>query len=99
MVGDNPVNERLDGIVVADVTGPELERRFLDRAARARHDGGALVGEDPADAGADAAHTSGDEHDPAVERETDCALVTRAGDGTVGGVSHCASVPSKCLLR
>ena len=40
--------------------------------------------------GADTAHTAGHEHDAAAEGEA---------DGAVDGVSHCASVPSKCLLR
>ncbi|BBY26127.1 hypothetical protein MSEDJ_02230 [Mycolicibacterium sediminis] len=60
----------------------------LDRAAGARHDGGTLIGEDGTDAGTDAPHPAGDENDPSGESEIDSS-----------GVGHCASVPSKCLLR
>ena len=87
---DDRLDERLDRLVVADVAGVELVRQTVDGPARARHDGGALVGEDRADAGADAANSAGDEHH---------AVLQTQADGTVDGVNHCASVPSKCLLR
>ncbi len=57
MVGDNPVDESLDSLVVADVACPELVRRPVDRSSGARDDGGALRGEDGADSGADTSHT------------------------------------------
>ena len=89
-LGSDPVDQLLDGVVVADVAGAELVRQPLDGTARAGHDGRALVGEDLADPGSDAPHPAGDEDDPAGQAQF---------DGAIDGVSHCASVPSKCLLR
>ena len=88
---DDRVDHRLDRVVVADVAGVELVGQTLDRAPRAGHDGGALLGENRADAGADPANAAGHQHDPAGEPEVE--------RGASVGVGHCASVPSKCLLR
>ena len=93
MVGDDRLDERLDRFVVADVAGVELIGQTLDRPPRACHDGRALVGEDGADAGTDPSHTAGHQHDPAAQSQVDAA------NRTVSRVGHCASVPSKCLLR
>ncbi|BBY75188.1 hypothetical protein MPRF_20870 [Mycolicibacterium parafortuitum] len=96
VVGRDPVDEHLDGVVVADVARAELVRRTLDGASGTRHHRCALLGEDLADAGSDAAHASRHKGNASGEAECNGAL---AGNGPVDGVSHCASVPSKCLLR
>ena len=88
---DDRVDHRLDRVVVADVAGVEFVRQTLDRAAGARHHGGTLFGEDGADAGADPPNAAGHQRDPTGEPEAE------RGDSV--GVGHCASVPSKCLLR
>ena len=88
MVGNDLVDHRGDRIVVAHVAGVELVRQSLDGPARARHHRRALVGEDRADPGADATDAARHEDDPVLESEV---YVWRVG--------HCASVPSKCLLR
>ena len=90
---DDRVDQRLDRLVVADVAGVELVGQTLDGTPRAGHDGGALAGEDGADSGADPSYTAGHQDDPAgrVRRLMLASAVSRIG--------HCASVPSKCLLR
>ena len=93
MLGDDRVDERLHRIVVADVTGMEFVGKPLDGPPGARHDGRTLVGEDGADSGADPSYTAGHEDDSTAELQVD------AETSTVSRIGHCASVPSKCLLR
>ncbi len=90
MLGDDRVDERLHRVVVADIAGMELVRQPVDRPPRTRHDRRTLVGEDGADAGADPSHAAGHEDDSTAQLQVDT---------TVSRVGHCASVPSKCLLR
>ena len=67
MLGDDGVDECLDRVVVTHVARVEVVRQALDGTPRARHDGGALAGEDGADARTDSAHTTGHEDDATAQ--------------------------------
>ena len=88
---DDRVDHRLDRVVVADIAGVEFVRQPVDLTPGAGDNGGTLRGEDGADAGADPSNAAGNKHDPAGEPEAESRAFV--------GVGHCASVPSKCLLR
>ena len=87
MTADDGRDHRGDGVGVADVAAVELVRKALDGATGTGHHRGALLGEHRADTGADTAHPTGHQNGSADKAEAD------------GGACHCASVPSKCLLR
>ncbi|CKS67712.1 Uncharacterised protein [Mycobacterium tuberculosis] len=84
-------DQALDRVLVPDVAAVELIRLAVDRSSRAGDHGRALFGEYRADARAYPADTAGDQNHPPGQPEID-------GVGCLGE-SHCASVPSKCLLR
>ena len=88
---DDGVDQRLDGVFVADVAGVKFVGQALDRAPSAGHHGRALFGENRTDAGTYPSNTAGDQNHPPGQSQFD-------GAGCFGA-SHCASVPSKCLLR
>ena len=91
MLGDDGVDEDRHRVGVADIAVVELKGQSLDRAPRTGDNNGTLTGEDRTDSGADAAHAAGHQDDATGE--------TEVHPGTVGRQGHCASVPSKCLLR
>ena len=66
---DDRVDERGHRLVVAHVAGVELVRQPVHRPAGTRHDRRALIGEDGADARADAADAAGHQNDPVLESE------------------------------
>ncbi len=91
MLVDDRVDHGLDRVVVADVAGVEFVGQAFDVTPGTGDDGGTLLGENAADPGAYPSNAAGYQHDPAGEPE--------AERGASVGMSHCASVPSKCLLR
>ena len=80
-----------DGVLVADVAGMELIGQTLDGTSRAGDHGRALFGENRTDSGAYPSNAAGYQDHPPGQSQID-------GVGCFGA-SHCASVPSKCLLR
>ena len=63
---DDRVDQRLDGVLVADVAGVELIGQTLDRAPCAGDDRRALLGENRTDAGAYPSNAAGHQNDPAL---------------------------------
>ena len=88
---DDRVDHRLDRVVVADVAGVEFVGQAFNLSPSTGDDGGTLLGENAADPGTYPSNAAGHQHDPAAEPE--------AERGASIGMGHCASVPSKCLLR
>ena len=84
------VDQSADGARVADVATVELVGQAVDGSARAGDDHRPLPGEHLADSRTDPAHTTGHQDDAVPQAEVD--RVRRQ-------IRHCASVPSKCLLR
>jgi hypothetical protein len=85
----------LDRILVPDVAAVELVRKAVVRPSCTGDHCRALVGENRTDTGPDATNTARHQHHSPSQTEIDAV-------GRQGGcfrMSHCASVPSKCLLR
>ncbi len=92
---DDRVDQRLDRFLVANVAGMEFIGQALDGASGAGHHGRALFGENRTDTGTNPANAAGDQNHPTGQSEIDG--LPKKGD--CFGSRHCASVPSKCLLR
>ena len=92
---DDRVDQRLDRLLVANIAGMEFIGQALDGAPCAGHHGRALLGENRTDTGTYPANAAGDQNHPTGQSEID-GLPRK---GACFGSSHCASVPSKCLLR
>ena len=85
------VDEPSHRVLVADVAGMELVRQTLDGVSCAGDHDCALFGENRTDTGAYPSNAAGHQNHSPGQAQIDGIGSFRA--------SHCASVPSKCLLR